>query len=253
MNIIFSDDFIKRLPEDNMLALTAICDEYNSFSSKYFNDIGTRAIAEQYSSELINAYAFLLAIVESREIELPTKPFDKLPDDPADAVERIDHTFKIISKYVGPIARNSTLKLAKERYLQTLNGFLYEFSKGDIKNIKQLIKDLREQLESCKELDDDHKARVIKKLNDLDSEINIKMTNLDKTYALIVEAQILVHKLGEASKPYIQIIKTIVNFAWRAEARAEGLSSDTYLILPEESDIEALAHADSTICEEENK
>lgn len=253
MNIIFSDDFIKRLPEDNMLVLTAICDEYNSFSSEYFNDIGTRVIAEQYSSELINAYAFLLAIVESREIELPTKPFDKLPDDPADAFERIDHTFKIISKYVGPIARNSTLKLAKERYLQTLNGFLYEFSKGDIKNIKQLIKDLREQLESCKELDDDHKARVIKKLNDLDSEINIKMTNLDKTYALIVEAQILVHKLGEASKPYIQIIKTIVNFAWRAEARVEGLSSDTYLILPEESNIGALVHDDSTICEEENK
>jgi len=72
-------------------------------------------------------------------------------------------------------------------------------------------------------------------------------------YALVIEAQILMHKLGKESKPYIQIIKRIVNFAWRAEARAEGLSSDTYLILPEESDIEALEQNNSKTDEDEIK
>ncbi len=127
------------------------------------------------------------------------------------------------------------------------SGFYYEFSKGDVVAIKQLIKDLREKIEACEELEEDHKSRVLIKLNDLDSELNLKMTKLDKAYILITEAQILIHKLGETSKPIIQIIKQIVNFAWRAEARAEGLSSDTYLTLPEESPIEELDHDDKTV------
>jgi len=197
MNVVFSDNFIKKLPEDNTLALDAICDEYIAFKKIHCDNKDPIEIEEMYSSELINAYALLLAFIESRKINLKDEPPDRLSPDNVTAIKQIHSRFIELSKHIKPKVRSLTLKRAKEKYLQAFNGFLYEFSTGDIKNIKQLIKDLRAQLESCNELDDDHKARVIKKLNDLDSEINIKMTNLDKAYALVIEAQILMHKLGK--------------------------------------------------------
>lgn len=249
MDKIFSDEFVANLPNDNTLALKAMCDEFHSFKANLAS-FTYSFLAKNYSSQILDAYAFLQAVVETRQI--PSIVINNtLPSNLDDAIGMIIEAFEGLCESVIPQARNLIVKDSKEKYLQTLRGYSYDFSSGDIENIKKLIKELKDKIESCKDLEDDHKARALKKLNDLDSEINIRMTSLDKAYALIIEAQILVHKLGKEAKPFIKIIKKIVNFAWRAEARTEGLSSDTYLNLPEEHEIEALEHNNSQGDEEE--
>jgi len=225
----FSDAFIQTLPKDNMLAIQAVCSEFK----KILNAPITDGV-----DQILNGYALLEALNKARNLQL--KLIEQLPSTDADAVNLI---IKFVTELQDTIKVEVRLLQAKEKYLQLLNsGFYYEFSKGDIELIKQSIKELREKIQLSKEIDDDHKARILKRLNDLDSEINLKMTNLDKAYALIIEAQILVHKLGEVSQPYITLIRRIVNIAWRAEARAEGLSSDSHLTLPEGSNFDKCEH-----------
>lgn len=247
MDPIFTEDFIKKLPRDNTLAIKTICDRYHSYIKDYI--CGKMGFALSYflrehPSILLDAFAFIEAFYEIRNINFD-HGVDITSED--DVGKQINETILAIKGDIEEVLQHDNYRKAKEKYLMVLeSGFYYEFSKGDVDAIKQLIKDLREKIESCEELEEDHRSRVLIKLNDLDTELNIKMTKLDKVYILITEAQILVHKLGETSKPIIQIIKQIVNFAWRAEARAEGLSSDTCLTLPEESQIEELDHDDKT-------
>ena len=243
---MFSDEFIKDLPGDNALAIKAICDKFNAFRTNK-STFTISYMAKNHFAELIDAYGLLQAIIEDRQI--PIALIDPLPPVLDDAIETVIDEFNKLCESVEPQVRNLTLKKAKEKYLRSFSRHHYEFSKGDVDAIKGLIKELRNKIESCKELDDEHRARAIKRLNGLDSEINIKMTSLNKAFVLIIEAQVLIHKLGEASKPYVQIIKRIVDFAWRAEMRAEDLSSDTCLILPKESKVEELELGEPTPCE----
>ncbi|TDV42909.1 hypothetical protein EDF87_11335 [Pseudomonas helmanticensis] len=126
------------------------------------------------------------------------------------------------------IGQSSTQKLEsiKSRFSITLaNGFGYEFTDGDLKRIRTLIKELRELIVANQELDEDHKQRLLKRLEKMQAEIHKKMSDLNSFYGLLVEASIVLKKVGENAKPIVDRIKELTKISWGTQARAENLPS----------------------------
>ena len=67
-------------------------------------------------------------------------------------------------------------------------GFFYEFSSGDIDKIQNLINLLREEITKAKFIEDNHKQRLLKRLEKTQSEIHKKVSDLDRFWGLIGDA-----------------------------------------------------------------
>ena len=110
--------------------------------------------------------------------------------------------------------------------------FLYRFSDGDLKRIQTLINEIREHLVNTKEISEEQKYRLLKRLEKLQSELNKSMSDLDRFWGLLVEGSIVLKKVGENAKPLVDRIQEIANIVWRVQARAEELPSNVPLELP---------------------
>lgn len=120
------------------------------------------------------------------------------------------------------------METIKSRFSITLaGGFGYEFTDGDLNRIRMLINELRELIIANSELDDDHKSRLLKRLEKMQSEIHKKMSDLNSFYGLLVEASVVLRKIGENAKPIVDRIKELSNISWNTHARAENLPSGT--------------------------
>ncbi|WP_148050150.1 hypothetical protein [Pseudomonas frederiksbergensis] len=107
------------------------------------------------------------------------------------------------------------------------NAFSYEFTDGDLKRIRALINELRELITENTELDEDHKLRLLKRLEKMQAEIHKKVSDLNAFYGLAVEASVMFKKVGENAKPIVDRIKELTGISWNTQARAENLPSGT--------------------------
>jgi hypothetical protein len=126
------------------------------------------------------------------------------------------------------VGQSSAQKLEsmKSRFSITLsNGFSYEFTDGDLKRIRTLINELRELIIANGELDEDHKRRLLKRLEKMQAEIHKKVSDLDNFYGLLVEASVVFKKVGENAKPIVDRIKELTSISWSTQTRAENLPS----------------------------
>ena len=103
--------------------------------------------------------------------------------------------------------------------------FAYVFTDGDLARIQKLINELRKLITQSKDFEDNHKERLLKRLENLQSELHKRMSNLDKLWALLPEAGVALGKFGENAKPFADRICEIAGIAWRAQLRAEELPS----------------------------
>ncbi|UVM48254.1 MULTISPECIES: hypothetical protein [unclassified Pseudomonas] len=74
-------------------------------------------------------------------------------------------------------------------------------------------------------LDDGHKRRLLKRLEELQKELHKKVSDLSHFYALMGDFGVAVDKLGKGAKPFTDRIKELIGFAWKSQARAEQLPS----------------------------
>lgn len=107
------------------------------------------------------------------------------------------------------------------------NAFGYEFTDGDLKRIRTLINELRELITENTELDEDHKRRLLKRLEKMQAEIHKKVSDLNAFYGLAIEASVMLKKVGENAKPIVDRIKELTGISWSTQARAENLPSGT--------------------------
>jgi hypothetical protein len=107
------------------------------------------------------------------------------------------------------------------------NTFTYEFTDGDVNRIQTLINELREIISSNDELEDQHKRRLLKRLEKLQAEMHKKMSDLDHFYGLTVEGSVMLKKVGGNLKPIVDRISEITKITWATQSRAEDLPSGT--------------------------
>lgn len=103
--------------------------------------------------------------------------------------------------------------------------FSYEFTDGDVSRIQTLINELRQLITDNTELEDQHKRRLLKRLEKLQSEMHKKMSDLDHFYGLTVEGSVMLKKVGGNLKPIVDRISEITKITWATQSRAEDLPS----------------------------
>ncbi len=109
------------------------------------------------------------------------------------------------------------------------NSFSYEFSDGDLKIIQNQINEIRDLINSSEWFTDDHKQRMLKRLEKLQSELHKKVSDLDKFWGFFVDASIVFGIVGENAKPFFDRIKDLMDIIWRTQARAEELPSNAQI------------------------
>lgn len=108
-------------------------------------------------------------------------------------------------------------------------GFCYEFSQGDLDRVQVLLNQLRDSINGIKTLQDDHKRRLLARLEKLQSELHKKVSDLDRFWGLIGDAGIVIGKLGQDAKPIVDRIREIADIVWQTQSRAEELPSGTQI------------------------
>lgn len=125
--------------------------------------------------------------------------------------------------------REKSLKLQRELEARLSRGikgsFGYEFTEGDFKEVQALVNKLRDLISDCADLDDEHKQRLHKRLEQVQRELHKKVSTLDQIYALAIEASIVAGKLGTNAKPLVEVAKSLMGISWRTHAHTEGLPS----------------------------
>ena len=222
---MFDDEYVEKLPDDPALAGKMICDDFMSF---YTNTPSEKD--EKNYEPYLRAIALIQAFSESFGIDL------QYPSLSSNITENIKEIANFFDETRGVFDRKFTLSVLdkyKKNFKQKFGaGFLYRFSDGDLTKIQSLINEIREYLVGTKEIQEEHRERLLKRLEKLQSELNKTMSDLDRFWGLLIDGSIVLKKVGENAKPIVDRIQEIVSIVWRVQARAEELPSNIPLELP---------------------
>ena len=99
--------------------------------------------------------------------------------------------------------------------------------------IQVLINELRDLIAKAESLEQDHRDRLLKRLERLQHELHKKISDVDRFWGLVGDAGIVLAKLGEDAKPIVDRIREIAQIIWKAQTRTAQLPDDTPLKLLE--------------------
>ncbi len=219
---MFDDDFIENLPDDNWETLKLIKQRFKRVDNKTLN-------REENFQVYLAAHAFLRSYLQ----KIGFKGKIQEPSSKNSNFANIKMMRELFDSLDGKIFRDYELKSnesfyidAQEKFAAKLGaGFSYEFSEGDLTKIQKSINELRDLISGSELIEKDHKQRLLKRLERLQSELHKKMSDLDRFYGLMGDVGVMIRKLGEDAKPIADRIKDIMNIVWRTQARSEELES----------------------------
>ena len=218
--LVLTDEFINSLPEENDIALLMIVEPImQQLSGK------NRLKIHQMSDDLIELYAFFVAFCKSRGLKFP---YPKLDLDPSGNSELIKGFFdqifpNIKTEYLKISYQQKYIELQDKYSIKFKSVFSYEFTTTDFNRVQTAINNLRDLIVSSKLFDENHRERLLKKVELLQNELHKKVSNLDKFWGLMGDAGVALGKFGEDAKPFVDLIKEITNIVWRTIANAENV------------------------------
>lgn len=219
--MIYSEEFLARIkdaPLEAVLEAIDIAQSQLSDEGEWYGD--DRAILEE-------AYALISEIIDLGILELVPPAF-RLTGDIQNDCLHINTYLRETKTYC--VAEQSKLKVQSLRshFRNSIgNTFFYEFSQGDLQQIQSLISTIRELIAATPDLEEDHRRRLLLRLERLQSELHKKVSDLDRFWGLIGDASVVLAKLGKNAKPIVDRIKEIADIVWRTQSRTEELPSDT--------------------------
>jgi hypothetical protein len=216
---MFDDDFFEKLPSDPSQAAFMIISAFYVFNDEYPQMNQKIHVYETY----LDFFAIIQSMLDILDVqyEMPTLSASK-NDNINIIIGFTNKAMKEISeRKVGSSASNY-----KQRIITKFKEYhLYNFTDGDLTKIQTLLNEMREIVVSSNLFVDDHKARILNKLEGLQKELHKKMPSLDKLWGLIGDMRVALGKFGEDAKPFVDRISEILQIVWRTQAKAEELPS----------------------------
>ncbi|WP_070092789.1 hypothetical protein [Pseudomonas monteilii] len=191
------------------------------------NAIDGQSWTESDHSVLLEAAALILHLEEDKLMSLPFFPPDVSGDMDTCCSKIATYLREVRGYLIGQSSEQKLERLKKQFSLTLTNGFGYEFTDGDLNRIQQLINELRDLVRNNTELEDAHKQRLLRRLEQMQSELHKKVSDLSRYYGMMGEAGVMLGKLGEGAKPFVDRVKELADIVWRSQARAEQLQSGT--------------------------
>lgn len=222
--MFFSEEFIATVEENPITGIVEAC----NLTFVRMKELETGSDWNEQEHELMwESASFIQLIIEANKLEVEA-PFPIATGD-------IDANCKILSEYLNLIKsefEEHSIKLKVESYTNRYStalksSFAYEFSQGDLDRIQILVTELRQQISDNAALQDDHKSRLLKRLEHLQSELHKRVSDLDKFWGLVGDAGVVLGKLGNDAKPIVDRIREVAEIIWKTQARTEELPSSS--------------------------
>jgi len=212
----FDEEFLKSLPEEIPSALAAICEKYVSI----YNSLGKTT--EQHTL-IKESYGFVAAYSEANDLGLDVPQI--VGDFTADK-NNADQLFNgLRAKSSKEIGQSEFEQFKKIHAARLGKVFHYEFSEGDLGLIQKLINELRDLISTTEELKEEHRYRLIKKLEKVQSELHKRVSDFDRFWGFCLDLSIVIGLMGKNAEPATDLVKKIVAIIWPAQTRAYELPS----------------------------
>lgn len=104
-----------------------------------------------------------------------------------------------------------------------LSGNLIATPKGDLARIQTIINDLRSALRSAVSIEERHRARLLRKLEQLQAELHKTVSDYDRCYGFLIDLFSVARTAGEDLKPLVDRAKELVEIVLRVQSVAHGL------------------------------
>ena len=224
----FPSKLLNGLPADNMEGLAALCVEFERF------DGHARQLPEHHN-DYVEALSILRAFAMARDVKL--EPFPEIGPQKHQNISNVGAYFsqlrslvraELTSRYSKGYFESKT-----EEYMALFSKVsVYEFSDADFKRVQDLVNELRELIRSSSLITDDHKRRLLRRLEAMHAELHKRTTDIDRFWGFIGEAGIAMRKFGEDLTPISERVLELGGIVVTVIFAKEGIKA-----LPEVSQI----------------
>ena len=234
---MFDEKFVKELPQDILKAQQVICEHFLAFNRSLQSNQVKRERYDDYLKALALANVFVE--IHSLSISVPTVRDTSEIDV---NLKRIDSFFRSwrskVSKELAIREQTQSFETAKDYYASMFGkGVFYEFSDDDFTRVQTLLNNLRDLLTKSKDFEEEHRSRLLKRLEALQSELHKKMSDFDKFWGFFIDSGIALTKFWENAKPFRDDIKEIIAIVSRTQAKAENVQKFFPLNLLKSGDV----------------
>ena len=240
---MFDEKFIAELPENGYKAAQTICKMFFRCNGEW--DRSNQKV--EHFNDYLRALVFAQLFLEIHGIDPPVKP--SIVESEGASTRNISLVYGFftalkpkVDAHVLEMDTRDAYQEAKEHYGRLLGMVhFYEFSDEDFRRVQELINTLRDILQNSEDFEEDHKRRLLKRLEKLQAELNKKMSNLDLFWGLFPEAGVALGKFWTEAEPFVEGVKEILQIVYRAQARAANVPKllPTRLLLDEKSSTKA--------------
>jgi hypothetical protein len=227
----FDDHYVKEIASNSTQGVIRVVEDLSVYLEKSLGPaFDLDNLTEKDYSTILNALALVDAVYLSKGTALfMPKELQEMPvlsDNHAFNAEKILDYLRKLSSYASTQLQEHQLSTASAKFAAIAGTiFHYEFSDGDLRRIQQLINQLRDDISTSDLFEDQHKNRLLTRLEKLQSELHKKVSDLDKFWGLVGDAGVVLGKFGKDAKPIVDRIKEISDIVWRTQSRAEELPS----------------------------
>jgi len=217
---LFDEGFIEELPEDPILAGRRVCEHFLRFDDGFKSTEEKLRTFEVY----LDCIGFARAFAEAKGLDVALPEIEAGLGADRWNLNKIVEFFEKWGKQLVATMTNNVIDNAWEVYRVKLGtGWCYQFSEKDFDRVQHLINEVRELISKSKYFEEDHKRRLLKRLEKLQAELNKKMSNLDMLWGLIGDAGVALGKFGKNAKPFTDRIGEILQIVCRTQAKAEDV------------------------------
>ena len=229
----FPPKLLQGLPSDNVEALAALCAEFQRF------DGHARQLPEHHN-DYVEALSILKAFAMARDGRL--EPFPELGPQ---RHQNIAH----VTAYFGQLSVTIREELTKrysrgyfesktEEYVSLFSRLTsYEFSEQNFSRVQALISELRDLIRNSTLISDEHKRRLLRRLEAMNGELHRRTGDIDRFWGFIGEAGIAMRKFGDDLAPITERVLELGGIVIGVIFAREGiraLPELSQMVLPEQ-------------------
>lgn len=216
-----SRDYVASLPTEAIEALKIVCDDYKILdtakkSEKFINLVGYLKFNIKELMQPTNSS--LLSLLESL-----TDTYVKANNDTQNP--QVITNFESLFKNVTLSHINHVADQQADYFKQLTNadGTGYTLGEGDCRKIQELINELRDTINADASIADEHKKRLLKKLNQLQTELNKEHPNYKEFWYYVMANIAYANAALIGAEPIINFLYKITDILIKPMSTLSGL------------------------------
>ena len=193
--MLYDGDFVMSLPQNPIDALISTIDALLKNNARTTEDA-----------------------LNARDLAITLMNFYNYPSPSDVSLEGLDNEQTIVQHFARLRVYIVTQKMQdqsedqKTRFAALLGAtFHYEFSNADIQRIQTLLNEMREFIVKNTQFSDDHRRRILERVEKLQREIHRRLSTVDLFWGLMGEAGVAVGKFGKDAKPFVDRVRPNLN------------------------------------------